>query len=296
MKKILIAGGSGLVGTYMMDYLRKAGYSVSILSRNPTKSGEYFWNPKTKEIDVSILHDIEVLINLSGAGVADQKWTSERKHELQESRVGTNLFLRELAPNMPKLEHFICASGINAFGFNDEQKVYVEQDDYGSDFLSQLVKVWELSADRFADICPVTKLRIGVVLSNKGGALSKMLPAVKMGMGSPIGSGQQMVPWIHIHDLARAFEHVIAHRITGCVHTIAGQVPNKILMKDIATVLKKPFWAPNVPAFVLRLMYGEMSLILLKGVSASNEHLIKSGFTFSFPNIQEALADLLLES
>jgi hypothetical protein len=239
------------------------------------------------------LADVAVLINLSGAGVADEKWTNERKRILQESRVGTNSFLFELAPQMPKLEHFICASGINAYGFKDDNQTYVEGDSYGNDFLSQLVKVWELSAQRFSAVCPVTILRIGVVMSGKGGALEKMTPAVRFGMGSPIGSGKQMVPWIHLTDLCHMFCHVIEHNITGTFNAAAGQVTNAALMKGIATTLRKPFWAPNVPSFVLRAMFGEMSLVLLKGVSASNEKIKKTGFKFRFEELNAALKDLL---
>jgi uncharacterized protein (TIGR01777 family) len=195
---------------------------------------------------------------------------------------------------MPKLEHFVCASGINAYGFNDDHRMYVEEDNYGKDFLSQLVKVWELSAQRFSTICPVTILRIGVVMSSNGGALEKMTPAVRYGMGSPIGSGKQMVPWIHLTDLCNLFYHVIAHNITGTYNAAAGQVTNAALMKSIATTLRKPFWAPNVPSFVLRAMFGEMSLVLLKGVSASNEKIKKTGFKFRFEELSDALKNLLV--
>jgi uncharacterized protein (TIGR01777 family) len=292
-KKVLIAGGSGLVGKQLQAVLKEHSFDVSVLSRNPKEPQECFWDPSRKEIDSTCLADVQVLINLSGAGVADEKWTDQRKRVLQESRVGTNAFLLELAPQMPHLEHFICASGINAYGFKDDHRTYTEEDGYGNDFLSQLVKVWELSAQRFSTVCPVTILRIGVVMSSKGGALDKMTPAVRYGMGSPLGSGKQMVPWIHLTDLCHLFYHVIDHNISGTFNAIAGQVTNAALMKGIAATLQKPFWAPNVPSFVLRAMFGEMSLVLLKGVTASNEKVKKTGFNFHFEELNAALKDLL---
>jgi uncharacterized protein (TIGR01777 family) len=292
-KRVLIAGGTGLVGKHLQKVLSAHSYEVFVLSRHPKESNEFYWDPINKKIDESCLAGIEVLINLSGAGVADEKWTVQRKGVLQESRVGTNMFLLELTSKMPKLTHFICASGINAYGFKDDSKTYSEEDSYGNDYLSQLVKVWELSAQRFSSICPVTILRIGVVMAANGGALAKMTPAVRYGIGSPLGSGKQMVPWIHITDLCFMFKHLIDGTTSGTFNAIAGQVTNETLMKAIATALHKPFWAPRVPEFVLRTLYGEMSLVLLKGVTASNDKIQKTGFVFRYEHLNTALEELL---
>ena len=294
MKNILIAGGTGLVGRKLAQLLQNNGHKVSILSRNPTNKDEYSWDPKAETIDESILADVEVLINLSGAGIADKKWTNQRKLELQSSRVGTNIFLYAQVQKMPKLKHYICSSGINAYGYKND-KEYSEEDPFGVDFLSQLVRVWELSADQFKTHCKVAKIRTAMVLDSDGGALKRMVPIVKIGIGSALGSGKQYSPWIHSYDLAHLFTHVIEKELKGCYNALAGSVTNKLLMKGIATTLNKPFWFPNVPSFALRLLYGEMALMLLNGVRASNQKILDSGFEFKFKELDEALTDVLIK-
>ena len=293
MKTVVVAGGSGLIGSHLVNLLRISGYRVNVLSRKPKKDGEFFWDPREGKIDESAIIDAEVFVNLSGAGIADEKWSQNRKLYLQQSRVGTNMFLYGIREKMPKLEHFICASGINAYGFKDPDKMYVESDPYGGDFVSQLVKVWELSAEQFKSDVKVATVRTAVVLDGKGGALDKMVPIVKKGIGSALGSGTQMMPWIHIDDLANIYLHIIEKKLEGPYNALAGAVSNKSFMQTIAKVLQKPFWFPNVPAFVMRMMYGEMSVILLNGVKASNDKIVHTGFQFKFALLEEALKDAL---
>lgn len=292
MKHVLIAGGAGLIGKKLTLRLLEKGYDVSILSRTPNGHDQYYWNPNDKQIDCPVLDQVDVLINLSGAGIADKKWSNERKLELQNSRVGTNVFLFSLVEQMPNLKQFICSSGINAYGlFN--QKVYSEEDPFGNDFLSQLVRVWELSAEQFSEHCKVAKIRTAMVLSSTGGALSRLMPIVKMGIGSAIGNGKQASPWIHIDDLVEMFVFAIENDLDGSYNALAGNESNKELMKTLASTLNKPFWFPNVPAFMLRWMFGEMALMLLNGVRASNEKITQAGFVFKFTDLKAALMDLL---
>lgn len=292
MKNILIAGGTGLVGKRLALRLIEKGYDVSILSREPKGSNHFYWNPAKKEIDQTVLSKVDVLINLSGAGIADKKWSHERKLELQNSRVGTNVFLYSLVVQMPNLKQFICASGINAYGYNDV-KIYTEADDFGSDFLSQLVRVWELSAEQFSTKCKVAKIRTAMVLSSKGGALGRLLPVIKFGLGSGIGKGIQASPWIHIDDLVEMYVFAIEKELDGSYNALAGYDSNYDLMKGLAQTLRKPYWLPNVPGFVMRRLFGEMALMLLNGVRASNEKITEIGFVFKFTNLKEALSDLL---
>jgi uncharacterized protein (TIGR01777 family) len=291
-KTILIAGGTGLIGRKLTKKLSLLGHRVFVLTRHPKETNEYYWNPKTQEINCPVLSEVEILINLSGEGIADKKWTNARKMELQQSRVGTNLFLYSLVEDLPKLQQYICSSGINAYGFKDPNRVYTEEDPFGSDFLSQLVKVWELSADKFQSHCTVTKIRTAVVLDNAGGALTKMMAPTKMGIGSALGSGDQSVPWIHIDDLVDIFIHVMDHKLAGSFNALADACSNKELMRSLAKTLGKPFWFPNVPAFMMRFLYGEMALMLLYGVKASNTKLLSSGFVFQFSDLTRALKDL----
>lgn len=292
MKNILIAGGTGLVGKRLALRLIEKGYDVSILSREPKGSNHFYWNPAKKEIDQTVLNQVDVLINLSGAGIADKKWSHERKLELQNSRVGTNVFLYSLVDQMPNLKQFICASGVNAYGYSDA-KIYSETDEFGSDFLSQLVRVWELSAEQFSTKCKVAKIRTAMVLSSKGGALGRLLPVIKFGLGSGIGKGIQASPWIHIDDLVEMYVFTVEKELDGTYNALAGYDSNYDLMKSLAQTLRKPYWLPNVPGFVMRRLFGEMALMLLNGVRASNEKITETGFVFKFTNLKEALSDLL---
>jgi uncharacterized protein (TIGR01777 family) len=293
MKTIVVAGGTGLIGKRLVNLLRDSGYKVNVLSRKPKNEGEFHWDPRESLIDESAISDASVFINLSGAGIADEKWTHNRKLYLQQSRVGTNVFLYGIREKMPKLEQFICASGINAYGFKDPSKVYVESDPYGGDFVSQLVKVWELSAEQFKSDVKVATVRTAIVLDGNGGALQKMVPIVKKGIGSALGSGEQMMPWIHTEDLVKMYLHIIEHQLEGPFNALASATSNKDFMHGIAKVLHKPFWFPKVPGFVMRMMYGEMSIILLNGIKASNEKINKTGFSFQYNNLEAALKETL---
>lgn len=295
MKNILIAGGTGLVGKRLQKELQLLGHSVSILSRSPKGEDQFFWNPAEGKMDESCLGKVQIVINLSGAGIADQRWTDARKKELHESRIGANTFLANQIDKMPKLEQFITSSGINAYGFENAEKVYSENDPFGSDYVSQLVKEWEESADLFSGICKVTKIRTAIVLDANGGALSKMLTPIKFGIGSPLGSGEQFMCWIHSEDLARLFAHVIQHELEGAYNAIGGYCTNKEFMQSISTELKKPFWFPSVPAFALKMLFGEMAILLLKGMKASNEKILSTGFTFKYSNLHDALKNVLRE-
>lgn len=289
MKNILVAGGTGLVGSTLVSLLKEKGHAVSVLSRNPKGEGQFFWNPSEGKIDESILKEVQVLINLSGAGIADKRWSTARKEELHQSRIGTNTFLFQKAIEMPNLEHFITSSGINAYGFEDPEKCFVEEDFFGNDYISQLVKDWEESADLFQGVCKVAKIRTAVVLAKEGGALQKMLPTVKFGIGSHLGTGDQTMCWIHAEDLARLFMHVIDFQLEGAYNALAGTSSNLEFTKSLAEVLHKPFWFPAVPAFMMQLLFGEMSIILLKGLKASNEKIKSTGFEFLYTDVKVAL-------
>lgn len=291
-KKILIAGGTGFIGKVLVQELQNAGHEVRVLSRSAKTRGNYYWNPRTKEIDVTAFEGIQILINLSGSGIADQRWTEERKKDLYASRIGTNEFLFHHVEQMPELEQFITASGINAYGFDDTDVQHSEDDPFGTDFLSQLVHDWEKSADAFSVKCQVAKIRIAVVLGPEGGALKRMLPAIKMGIGSPLGTGKQFMPWIHAADLVGILVHAIDHKLNGAYNAVAQCDSNREFMKALAQQLKKPFFFPAVPSFVLRALFGEMANVLLKGTSASNKKIQDEGFTFKYPTLISALDDI----
>lgn len=292
MKNVLIAGGTGLIGRRLQELLAAEGHSVSVLTRKPQKANEFYWDPAKKEIDEKTLKDVQVLINLSGAGIADSKWTAARKKELYDSRIGANEFLFGQVDKMPLLEQFISSSGINAYGYDDGSSEHVESDAFGTDYLSDLVRQWEESADLFRPKCKVAKIRTAVVLDPKGGALARMKGPIKAGIGSPLGSGEQQMPWIHYEDLVRIFQHVIDQQLEGAYNAVASNASNKAFMKTMATVLQKPFFFPMVPSFVLKIMFGEMADMLLKGAKGSNQLIRSTGYEFAFTDLEKALKDL----
>ncbi len=293
MKTILIAGGKGLIGTKLTSLLNAKGFSVRILTRNPMKSDEFKWDPSNRDIDSKALEDISVLINLCGEGIADKRWTDKRKQELHDSRIETTNFLYSLKDQLPKLETYISASGISCYGFEDQNKYYTESDSYGLDYLSQLVKDWEIAADQFSEICRVVKMRTSVVLSEDGGAFPKLLKPIQFGVGSPLGTGKQIMPWIHIDDLVSLFEFAIENKIDGPINALAENISNEEITKSIAKHLNKKILLPNVPSFVLKLMLGDMSVILLEGVHVSNQKLKNHNFKFQFPEFSEAIKTLI---
>lgn len=293
MKNILIAGGTGLIGQRLVNTLESKGYTVNVLSRNPKGKNQFFWNPLKHEIDEKCLSEVDVLINLSGAGIADKRWSSSRKEELFTSRIGTNTFLFSLEAKMPRLTHFISSSGINCYGYDETERIHLESDPFGTDWLSGLVRDWEMSADLFGEKYKVSKVRTAVVFDKNGGALPRMLGPVKLGIGSALGSGKQDMPWIHADDLVRVFEHIIDKELSGAYNAVSACDTNKDVTRAMAETLNKPFWFPSVPSFIMKLLFGEMASVLLLGLKASNEKIKSTGFTFQYPELKMALKDVL---
>ena len=294
MKTVLIAGGSGLIGKKLNQTLSKKGYKVYTLTRTAKHRGQIYWNPAQQTIEGKHLDKINIIINLTGENIGEKRWTKERKKALRDSRVKTTQFLHSLVANIPNLEYYISASGINCYP--QEDKIHVESDEYGTDFLAKLVKEWEAVSDLFASNCKVAKLRISMVLSKRGGALDKMLLPVKLGLGSPIGSGEQIMPWIHIDDLCNMFVFAIENQLTGVYNAAANCDSNKDFMKALAKALNRPFFMPKVPSFLLKLMLGEMSALVLDSTNASNEKIKQAGFEFEHEDIEATLAVLLKRS
>lgn len=293
MKKILIAGGTGLIGTKLSALLTQKGHTVSILTRSPRLPNHFSWNPSNNTIDERAFEGVEVLINLSGEGIAEKRWTIRRKKELYHSRIGTTEFLFSFVHKMPQLQQFICSSGINCYGYDDDDMLYLEKAPFGVDYLSELVEEWEKSASLFYKKCKVVKVRTAVVFDYSSGALQKMLPPIKLGIGSPLGTGKQFMPWIHISDLTNLFMHCIEQELDGAYNAVAANDTNETITKSIARILNKPFWFPNVPALVLQVLFGEMASVLLKGLKASNVKIKTTGFQFEFETLDPALKNIL---
>lgn len=295
---ILITGAGGLIARELAKMLEK-DYTVRFLTRKKKHSNEFEWNIKEKTIDDTAFEGVSHIIHLAGANISEKRWTDERKKELISSRVDSaNLIVKTLQEKKIKLKSFISASGINYYGTKTTDTIFTENDGPGNDFLSEVVVLWERAADQFKeqDLAErVVKIRTAVVLSEKDGALKKMLPTIQMGIGSPLGSGKQYMPWIHIDDICSIYEFALKNPdVDGAFNAVSPQhTTNENLTKKIAEVLKKPLFMPNVPGFVLKLIFGELADALLEGSRASAEKIQKAGFQFKFPDLKNALEDLL---
>lgn len=299
MKEIvLITGASGLIAKELAKKLGN-NYDIRFLTRKKKRDNEYEWDLEKKIIDESALENVSHIIHLAGANISEKRWTAERKKELISSRIDSaGLLLNTLKKKNITLKSFISASGINYYGTETTEKIYTENDPAGSDFLSEVVVLWEKAADNFTEqhiAERVVKIRTAVVLSEKDGALKKMLPPIEYYIGSPLGSGKQYMPWIHIEDICSIYELALKNPdMNGAYNAVSPQhATNADLTKKIAEVLKKPLLLPNVPGFMLKLMFGELATAILEGSRASSQKIQGAGFQFKFPDLKEALKDLL---
>ena len=299
--KILITGATGLVGTELTTLLLQKGVHVHYLTTSakkivtePNYRG-FLWNPQKGTIDENALIDVDRIIHLAGANIAN-RWTDDYKEEIIESRTVTaNLLFKVLKNNPHQVKQIISASGTAIYP-SSLKEVYSEsfkKSDGG--FLSNVVIKWEESVDKFQQLgINVCKLRTGIVLSNKGGALVEMAKPIRLGVGSPLGSGQQFQSWIHLHDLAYLYYFAVEHNLDGVYNAVApNPVSNKVLTVAIAEQLHKTLFLPNVPQFILKLMLGEMHLILFSSQNVSNKKIEDQGFKFEFKTIDKALHSLL---
>lgn len=292
--KIIIAGGTGLIGKQLEKDLTNRGYQVFILTRSPKNSNHVNWDPYGKKVDLDKVREAEVIINLCGSGIADSRWTEERKKELEDSRIQPAEFLAELCTEMPNLHSYIAASGITCFGFKDIGREYTEEDPYGLDYTSQLVKRWEETLLQFPEHIKTTALRFGIVLSDQGGAIPRIAKPIKLGVGSAIGSGNQTVQWLDIEEISRVVDHILSNGLRGTYNVVQGNTTNAILTKSIAKTLNKWVLPFNVPSFVMKTLYGEMAVLLLEGVKASNEKLCSTGFAFKTADLDTVIDQLNL--
>lgn len=298
MAKILITGGTGLVGNQLSKILSNSGHEVRHLSRTPDPDAEFptfEWNIKENFLDPKAIDGIDHIIHLAGAGVADKRWTDDRKKVIINSRVDSiKLLHNEVKSANLKLDSFISASAIGYYGMDTGESHLDENSSAGEDFLAEVVKKWETEADTFAAITKVAKVRIGVVLSEKGGAMVEIAKPINYLVGAPLGSGKQYMSWIHLEDLCQVFAYVLENNLEGTYNATApNPVTNEALTKTLAKALKKPLFLPNVPGFMMKLILGEMAEMVLGGNYVLSDKIQSTGFKFKFTEVEAAVKDLV---
>ena len=298
--KVLITGGSGLVGTLLSEELTQKGYEVVHISRHKSNFSKYkifLWDISKGLIEDGAFENVKHIIHLAGAGVVDKKWTDKRKIELASSRIDSaNLIFKYLESSRHEVESFVSASAIGIYGFDTGGILQTEDRiQLGDDFLATLTKKWEAAADQFSNLdIRVVKLRIGLVLSEQGGLLGKLVPIAYLGISSAFGSGDQFMSWIHVKDLSGIFMEAVKNKkIQGTYNAVApNPVSNKEFLKSLAGVIDKPYFLPNTPKCILKLIFGELSSVITGGNKVSSKKIEELGFSFQFPEISSALKDL----
>lgn len=297
--KILITGGTGLIGTRLTQLLQEKGHEVAYLSRSKREDSVityYQWNVSEGFIEEGAIETADYIIHLAGANVADKRWTKQRKQVIMDSRTKTTSLL---AKKLTELDHqvkgFISATAVGIYGFTGERMAF-EDSRHGSDFLASVCDKWEAEVDQIAETdLRTVKVRVGVVLSEEAGALYEIAKPIRKYAGAPLGSGKQYIPWIHIDDICRIFIHALENEdMKGAYNGVApNPVTNAELTHIVAEVLDKPLFLPNVPKFAIEMMFGEMAEIVLKGSKVSCKKIKEAGFDFKFSEPKAAVQDLL---
>ncbi|RFS24492.1 TIGR01777 family protein [Chitinophaga silvatica] len=301
METVAITGGTGLIGSALTAWLVERGYKVIILTRKPeagtNKAVTYaHWDIKTQTIDKMAIQEADYIVHLAGANVGEKRWTTARKQEIVESRTQSSELIYTALKTFPnKVKKVISASATGYYGEYKDHS-FVETDPPATDYLGTTTALWEQHISKVTSLDKkLVILRTGITLSREGGALKEFYKPLKFGFATVLGSGEQFVPWIHIHDLVRLyFSAIVDDNMEGIFNAVSpNPVTNKELILTMARIVKgKSFMTTYVPTFVLRTMLGEMSIEVLKSVKASPEKVQKAGFQFSYPTIEQAMEQL----
>ena|SRR5690606_10664892 len=297
---VLITGATGLIGKEIVKRCHEKGISVNYLTTSKDKLTQddnyrgFYWNPSSGEIDLKCLDGVHAIINLAGASLS-KRWTTAYKKEIIKSRIDSIQLLKKALDEVDHhVESFVTASAIGIYP--DSYDNYYEEDESLVDdsFLGKVVQQWEKEADALSgNKFSLAKIRIGLVLSKKGGALPQIARPVKYYAGTAFGDGNQWQSWIHVNDLTHLFLFVVEKKLNGIYNGVApNPITNERLVKEIATVLKKPLILPNIPESVMKLLLGEMAYLLYSSQRVSSKKIEESGFNFDYPNITLALNDI----
>lgn len=300
-KSILVTGGTGLIGHAIVASLLEQNQPVKVLTRSPKNSSNPLlhyvtWDPDAMEIHPEALTNVSGILHLAGAPVA-QRWTARAKAAILESRVRTSALLHQGIEALPAEDRPRVCVGASAIGIYPSGSDWLTEASLGDQgFLADVVRAWESGvADLQTLGLRTVSLRIGLVLSPRGGMLGKLLPVFKLGLGSAVGNGQQWQSWVHEADVQRAFEWALDDASAEGTYNVAAPQPvtNHALSAAIAKACHRPFWAPRVPPFALKLVYGEMASVVLSSQRVASERITQAGFSFQHTDLDEALSDLV---
>lgn len=299
-KKVLITGGTGLVGSHLIPMLKAKGHEVVVLSRSKDSSKPYpifEWDYEKEYIEAGAFNGVDAVVHLAGAGVAEKRWTPERKDEIYNSRTKTSLLLYNTLKEVPnEVKTFISASAIGYYGLDTGNINLKETAPVGHDFLAHVVDAWETATSKVTELdIRLVQLRIGVVLAKEGGALVELL---KPPVAAPLGKGSQYMSWIHIHDLCKMFVYALENEQMLGTYNAAAPRPmtNKELTREAAKAMGKTFIPIPVPGLILKLMLREMAKMVIGGNRVSCEKIMEAGFQFEYPKLADALKDLKSKS
>jgi hypothetical protein len=307
MSTVLITGGTGMIGKRLTELLINKGYQVIILTRGQTSvtsnqsSVSYAqWNIEKQTIDVDAIQKADHIIHLAGAGVADKRWTTKRKKEIVDSRVQSSKLIVKAVTEIPNtIKTVVSTSAIGWYGADTKdslQNGFDEDANADTEFLGTTCKLWEESISAVESVNKrLVKLRVGIVLSNAGGALAEFRKPMQMGIAAILGNGKQIISWVHVDDLCNMFIYAIEHEeMNGVFNAVApNPVSNKTLTLTLAKIMKGNFFIPfYVPAFLLKIILGEMSVEVLKSATVNANKIKKAGYVFLYPTIETALKQL----
>jgi len=299
--RVLVTGATGLIGQEMVKLCHEKDIKVNYLTTSKSKIVQeenykgFYWNPKAKEIDADCFKEVDAIVHLAGATVS-KRWTPSYKKEILSSRTETTaLLVNTLKELTHTVKQVVSASAIGIYPDSLINYYDESHNEISSSFLGQVVSVWEQASDEFLKLnITVSKIRIGLVLSNKGGALMEIVKPIKFGLGAAFGNGKQWQSWIHIQDLANLFLHVLQNNLKGVYDGVApNPTSNSELTKTAASVLHKPLFMPNIPKFFMKLVLGEMHILLFESQRVSSKKIADEGFLFKFNYLEPALNNLL---
>ncbi|MBW1295602.1 TIGR01777 family oxidoreductase [Aquimarina litoralis] len=299
--KVLITGATGLIGQEIVRLCHQSNIDVNYLTTSKNKLISqnnykgYYWNPSSGEIDLDCFQDVEIIIHLVGATVA-KRWTNRYKQEIIDSRIiTTSLLVESLKTIKHSVRQIVSASAIGIYPDSFQNYYMEDSEEVDNGFLGQVVQKWESSVLEFQTLdIEVTLLRIGLVLSHKGGAFPKIINPIKKGIGAVFGNGKQWQSWIHVEDLVGMFLHVVQEEIYGLYNAVApNPISNHKLTHAIAEALHKKILLPGIPRFMMKLILGEMHMLLFSSQRVCCDKIMKTGFNFKYDNITHAVEDLI---